>query len=219
MSDQKHIWNRKRFAMSIRSAMHILKQNGGHILYYGSVAVVLVAVAIAAERYRVDPEPEAMVLPAVDVSTGAVEEKLQLSLPEGMALIRGYAAEPFWNAMLGQWECHGGADYSLKDDTVISLCDGSVTGLGRSARLGGFIEISAGELLLRYASLAPAEDLQIGERVRMGDRLGTADAGMTGEAWLGAHLHLESEVNGVPTDPAKILEECVAQAQKSAGDS
>ena len=56
------------------------------------------------------------------------------------------------------------------------------------------------ELLLRYASVSPAEGIVPGMRVEMGERIAVADDSMPGEALMGAHLHLEMEREGRNVD-------------------
>ena len=107
---------------------------------------------------------------------------------------------PTWNAGLGFWESHEAVDYQMKDDAVVSLTSGVVCAVGRNGIWGGFVEVTCGDAVLRYASIAPRSDLSLGDALLPGDVIGQADTSMPGEAELGAHLHLELQRDGVAED-------------------
>ena len=181
-----------------RNALHglidFLKKNGGRIAYYALVVVALCAIARAAEIYRADIAAEdALVLPAVDVLE--VEEPApEILLPEEWKLLRGYSDEPQWRSELGMWETHPAVDYACAG--VLCLQDGIVRTVGESGVYGGFVEVESDGALMRYASIEPAEGIEPGAALEMGDLIGTADASMPGEADAGAHLHLELYLDG-----------------------
>jgi len=176
----------------MREGWRGLKKHWGRIVYWCGVAAVVTGIAFAAEAYMRD-ETE-LTLPAVDVS--AMLEELQedrpaFYRPEDMKLLRGYTALPEWNGELGLWEAHTACDYSFADEAVPCLCTGEVCTIGESGVYGGFVEIDCGELLFRYASIVPDEDLKLGKTVAAGELLGYASDGMPAEYNLGSHLHLE----------------------------
>lgn len=178
----------------------LLKKNSGRIFYYGGVAIVLAAIAFAAESY-LQSEPEELVAPTAEVS--ALLERIgkpELLCPEGMQLLRGFSAQPEWNAELRQWESHEAMDYSLKDDEVLCLQDGIVQAVGESGRCGGFVEVECGGRSYVYASLLPDAAILPGMEIKAGDSIGKADNAMPGEQELGAHLHLEIFEDGKATD-------------------
>ena len=188
-----------------RNALHglidFLKKNGGRIAYYALVVVALCAIARAAEIYRADIAAEdALVLPAVDVLE--VEEPApEILLPEEWKLLRGYSDEPQWRSELGMWETHPAVDYACAG--VLCLQDGIVRTVGESGVYGGFVEVESDGALMRYASIEPAEGIEPGAALEMGDLIGTADASMPGEADAGAHLHLELYLDGGAADFAE----------------
>lgn len=201
--------------MRIRRSAEIMKKYGGKIAYYGAVTIALSAIAIAAEQYRTDRDEaaDALILPAVDVEAAApAEKKTSFQLPEDMISIRGFTREPRWNQDLGQWENHMAVDYRCPDNVVVSACDGVVSMIGESGVCGGFVEITAGEYLLRYASMEPEQKLEPGMKVSAGDVIGTADASMASEALMGAHLHLELIKMGESIDFAMEAEKNTAQS-------
>lgn len=192
-------------ALNGRTLLNFIKRNHRHILYYGAMAVLLCALAYAADIYRSENAQETLVLPSVELERGEdAAIKPMLSFPNGTLSIRGFHSEPAWNDALGQWEIHTARDYSLDGERVTALCDGIVADIGHDAGLGGYVEIQSGELLLRYASMRPEEALQIASTVKAGDLLGHADGSMLSEQYMQAHLHLEAEIGGEALDPGKI---------------
>ena len=187
----------RRFAASARA-------HGREIAYYGGVALALTAIAFAAEQYRGGrgEDPAAPALPVVELSVPAEaeEEEDAFHAPEGAEILRAYAAEPEWNGSLGLWETHAAVDYRLEGDEVVCLGAGVVCTVGRSGVYGGFVEVDCGDVLLRYASIAPRAGLAPGDALEAGDAIGTADASMPGEAGIGAHLHLEAVCGGAYED-------------------
>jgi len=98
---------------------------------------------------------------------------------------------------------HQGLDLSAPPGTpVFATADGRVSFAGRSGSYGRLIVVDhGGGWETRYAHLHRI-DVDKGERVRCGDRLGTV--GHSGNA-NGDHLHYEIRRNGVPVDPAPTL--------------
>lgn len=195
------------------------RAHGREIAYYAAIALALTAIAFGAEMYRnrrnVDAAPQT--LPAAELAAPVAEEPEEAeageeapALPEGAQLLRGYAESPAWNAALGLWESHPAADYQLPDDAVPCLLSGTVSDIKRGGALGGCVEVESGGQILRYASIEPRADLQIGDALEAGELLGVANDSMPGEAQLGPHLHLELLRNGAHADFAAWLDEAPA---------
>lgn len=192
----------------LRHTLVFIRKNSGQIAYYACVALVLTAVAVAAERLRPGNRlEEELILPAVEISLPAKETAEPVfEIPEGMLELRGYAAQPEWNRAYGHWETHTAVDFNCTDGVVYSFSDGKVKTIGKSGVYGGFVEIELDDMLLRYASIAPDENLQVGDAVKKGDMLGLSDDSMPGEAYMKAHLHLEFIRNDKCLDFGKELE-------------
>lgn len=173
-------------------------KNRSKIAYYGGVALVLAAVAVAAEQYRRgDTETEPLILPPAEVEISAQVEPVPVfTEPQGLTLLRGFSQLPQWNETLGLWETHAAVDYQCTENQIVSLSEGIVQTIGLSGIYGGFVEVVTDQYLVRYASLTPAAGLSAGDPISAGDVLGTADDSMPGENHLGAHLHLELECMG-----------------------
>ena len=194
-----------------RKLLEGLRLHGKEIAYYGSVALALTLIAVAAEHYRSEnlTEPAVPALPAIELTVpdGAEEDEIILTAPEGAELLRSYAAAPEWNATLALWETHTATDYQMEDCEVASLSAGIVQTVGKSGVYGGFVEVICGDCLLRYASIAPRDGLTPGDALTIGDSIGRADQSMPSEAELGAHLHLELLREGAFEDFAALCSE------------
>lgn len=183
----------------------------GQFIYCLSIALVLIIVAFAAERYRNENSLSNLDVPVLAVGEIAPHEvapegeTIALRAPEGGELLRGWSEKPMWDDELRSWESHRAADYRLKDDAVVSLSAGTVRGVGVSGALGGYVEVACGELLLRYCSVKPAEGLKVGDALQPGELIGSADASLPGESALGHHLHLEVLRGGEELDFISLL--------------
>ena len=195
----------RRCARRIRDFM---KRNGGRIAYYGLVVAALCAIARAAEIYRADNAAEdALVLPASDAMDVLETEEPapQVLCPEDWRLLRGFSDAPQWRSELGMWETHPAVDYAC--ESVLCLQDGIVRTVGESGVYGGFVEVESGGVLMRYASIEPAEGIEPGVALELGDAIGTSDTSMPGEADAGAHLHLELYLGDEVADFARYAED------------
>lgn len=173
----------------------------GRILYYGGVALVLAALALAAEGYRQGDE-NALVMPGTQIVSALQQRKAspEILRPEGMTLQRRFSAAPEWNGLLRQWESHEAVDYWMQDVGVRCLEAGTVRTVGESGVYGGFVEIECDDRLYRYASLQPDVEIHAGMHLEAGELIGEADDCMPGEAGQGRHLHLEVYDAGAAVD-------------------
>lgn len=197
----------KKMEMGLKKVLCLLRRYAGQIGYYTCVALVLTAVAVAAERYRNGKDvAEALVLPAVELTTPAPDRNTCIfEVPDKMTVLKAYTDLPEWNEIYGQWETHAAVDWLSVQDEVSSLSEGIVRTVGKSGVYGGFVEVESGEYLLRYASITPDADVLPGVHLKKGDRLGKADTSMPSEAHMGTHLHLELYRKGMIVN---FLDEC-----------
>jgi len=191
----------------LSACLRALKGCAGKIAYYTGVAIVLTAVAYAAECYRKEEavQTDAFILPAVEEVKKTNETPPLFQRNEAWNLIRAFNSQTEWNDELLQWQAHAAADYSCRNDIVESISDGKVLFIGRNGQYGNYIEIETEEYLLRYASVLPVEELTEGAKVKAGERIGVADDTMPGETQAGSHVHLEILKSGAYLDPETEL--------------
>lgn len=193
---------------SLKKCWPAIRKNAAQIAYYSGVALALCAFAFAAQSIRDRREKTQTIpsLPAVEMEESAQAESEAFIFPQDWTLMREYVPLPEWNAQLGCWQSHPGADVTNEDQTAVSICEGVVRSVGKNGIYGGFVEVESGEVLVRYASVAPAEDLAAGHMLSAGDAIGTMDTSMPAEAHSGAHLHLEIQSDGRCLDPLELME-------------
>lgn len=185
----------------------VLRKYAGQIGYYACVALVLAAVALAAERFRNgDEAAQALVLPAVELAEPVPEEKEALfEVPDPMEVMGVYSSQPEWNSIHRQWETHAAVDFVSEDERVYSFSEGVVRTVGKSGLYGGFVEVETEDYLLRYCSVEPEEGIIPGKLVKKGVEIGSTDNSMPGEGYMGSHLHFELWKND---NACNIMEEC-----------
>lgn len=97
---------------------------------------------------------------------------------------------------------HTGTDWALPMRTpVLAITGGQVVNLGVSKSGAVFISILSGDLRHVYYHL-DATSRNMNDRVKEGDQVGVS--GNTGLS-TGPHLHLETKIKGVLTDPVKVI--------------
>lgn len=109
-----------------------------------------------------------------------------------------------YNATLGDWRTHNGADYAAEAGAQIpSLTAGTVTGIYEDALWGGVVElVDRSGALWRYCGLEETA-VEDHDTVRAGDVLGTLGT-VPSEADGGSHLHLEVMRDGAWLDPETL---------------
>jgi murein DD-endopeptidase MepM/ murein hydrolase activator NlpD len=98
---------------------------------------------------------------------------------------------------------HTGIDFRGEfGEPIHATANGTVTTAGWSGGYGKMVEIDHGNgLSTRYGHLSEI-DVQIGQRIRMGQVIGRL--GSTGRS-TGPHLHYETRIDGEAVDPDKFL--------------
>jgi murein DD-endopeptidase MepM/ murein hydrolase activator NlpD len=112
-----------------------------------------------------------------------------------------FALEPYYG---GYAHFHTGVDllagYGIP---IVAAAGGRVTATGYAFDFGLRVEITDIYGLVEiYAHMSEVSGLTVGQRVRQGQQIGLV--GSTGLS-IGAHLHLQFEVGGVPTDPLPLV--------------
>lgn len=195
---------------ALRKIGMFIRRNAGQALYYAGVALVLCAFAFAAQQLRMKRNPDAaeaaMPIAEIEAAETVQTEEIVFFLPETAQIVREYSAQPQWQAELGCWQCHPGMDVRFEDDMARSIAEGRVVVIGENGSYGGFVEVETAEFLLRYASIEPLEEMEVGMELKAGEKIGTANSSMPGEGSLGAHIHLEMMKDGAHVDPAQWIE-------------
>ncbi len=144
--------------------------------------------------------------PVVDVDVPKVEWHLPV---DKVDVIRYYNdAKLQYNETLDHWKIHKAVDFKLNTgDNVYACYDGTVSKVYTNTLEGTVVVIdSEGGIQTIYKSLnKDSVSVKVGQKVKGGNKIGAADNSAGFESKLGAHLHLEINLNGKAVDPANYL--------------
>lgn len=191
-----------------KSIADLWRRHRAGIIYYGAVAAVLIAIALAADGYRdrrsaeiAQGEPAQMMLasPILTDAPAAESEKFTPQLPEGATVLRAFSKTPALNAALGQWEAHGGTDICYASGDVLALCAGTVAEISKDDRFGCTVIVQTGDDRICYMGVEETA-VRAGDRVDAGECIAQQSDRVRCEAHLGAHVHIEAAVAGENID-------------------
>ena len=159
-----------------------------------------------------EPETEATTESQTTTEPVSVEQdesntpyKSYYEYPLGETVQKGYTEELVADETMGDYRAHTGVDFSGKeDDTVLSINKGKVINVYNDNMYGGVVEIDHGGMLVaKYCGLKTI-GVTIGEYVELGDEIGTVGT-VPIESVQGAHLHLETKLNGKFVNPLDVM--------------
>jgi len=114
-----------------------------------------------------------------------------------------------YNETLDHWKVHKAVDFKLNEgDKVYACFDGKISKIYTNLLEGTVIVIDhEGGIQTTYKSLnKDSVTLKVGDTVKGGDKIATADASASFESKSGPHLHLEVSLNGSLVDPANYID-------------
>jgi len=113
-----------------------------------------------------------------------------------------------YSKTLNQWEAHKAIDFLAEEGTdVYAVLDGTITEVSYTYLMGNIVRLDVGNgLVVVYKSLASDVPVAVGDIVKQGDVIGKVGNTAKSEASDGAHLHLETWLNGVNVDPNEYLD-------------
>ena len=165
-------------------------------------------------RIRALPPPGSMLVIPVDPTIGPNLPNGELADPlkpgqfvcpiQGAKIIQkfgptSFALEPSYGGYL---HFHTGVDIIAGYGTpILAAAGGTVTGVGYLGDFGFRVEVTDSYGFVEIYAHMETGTVILGQYVQQGDRVGLV--GSTGLS-IGAHLHLQLEVGGVPTDPLPL---------------
>ena len=150
-------------------------------------------------------DPQQSPDPSSDVLVDAIAPGRLLCPIQGAQIIQkfgptSFALEPSYD---GYAHFHTGVDLLAGYGTpIVAAAGGTVTATGDSFGFGIRVEITDMYGLVEIYAHMSQVGVTVGQRVRQGKAIGFV--GSTGFS-IGAHLHLQFEVGGVPTDPLPLV--------------
>ena len=136
------------------------------------------------------------------------EKTLQTMFPVEGKEVYGYAMETLsYNQTTRDWRTHSGIDIAAEAGTqVVAAADGEVYTTYEDEVLGYTVVIRhAGGYTTQYSSLNENLAVKAGDKVSMGDVIGTVDATALVETVLGPHVHFSVTYQDKPMDPADFF--------------
>ncbi len=110
----------------------------------------------------------------------------------------------FWET-LDLWQWHPAVDF-IGEGNVVAVRDGEVTDVEKTSIDGNVVTVKHDDGYVSiYKSLGNKIAVKVGDKVKAGDKLGTASASMMSELKTGSHLHFELKKDGNYVDPATML--------------
>jgi LysM repeat protein len=151
----------------------------------------------------VDPTVGPNLKPGVPADP-VVPGKLMCPIPGATIIQRfgptSFAVEPSYGGYL---HFHTGIDLLAGYGTPIAAAaGGTVTATGFAGDFGLRVEITDSYGLVEIYAHMEQVGVNVGQRVQQGDKIGLV--GSTGLS-IGAHLHFQMEIGGVPTDPLPLI--------------
>ena len=111
-----------------------------------------------------------------------------------------FALEPAYGGYL---HFHSGIDLLAGYGTpIMAAAGGKVTATGSAAYFGTRVEVTDSYGLIEIYAHMEEVSVTVGQEVRQGQKVGLV--GSTGLS-IGAHLHFQLEVGGLPTDPGQLF--------------
>lgn len=139
------------------------------------------------------------------VSTTPVEMLSPLTSAE---VLKWYSdTELFYNSTLKQWEAHRAVDLtSSVSNNVYAVLDGTVADCSYTYADGYCVTINHDDgLTTVYCSLANLDNVQKGQHVSRGQKIGEISTSASNESMEGGHLHFAVKLNGTAVDPSNYL--------------
>jgi murein DD-endopeptidase MepM/ murein hydrolase activator NlpD len=112
-----------------------------------------------------------------------------------------------YNQTTRDWRTHNGIDLAAQEGSeVVSAADGEVHSIYEDETLGTTVVIRhLGGYNTKYSSLDKELKVEVGQKVAMGQAIGTVGTTALVESTLGPHVHFSVTYQDLPMDPAEFL--------------
>ncbi len=153
------------------------------------------------------PNQSQTLTPGTEATAPAVSTLQTTSPVEGQEVF-GYSMEALsYNRTTRDWRTHNGVDIAAEAGTeVVAAADGEVYTTYEDETLGYTVVIRhAGGYTTCYSSLSQDLRVKAGDKVTMGQVIGTVGTTALVETVLGPHVHFSVTYQDAPMDPAEFL--------------
>ena len=170
----------------------------------------------AAVIHQEDPVSAAVTEPGSEQGTAAStepadtkpKEPLKTAAPVDGSLVAEYAMECLsYNETTRDWRVHAGCDFGAEAGTEVkAAADGEVYTVYNDEQMGTTVVIRHQDgYTTQYGSLSEEVLVKAGDKVTMGQAIGTVGSTALMESALGDHVCFRVTCDGEPVDPAEFL--------------
>ena len=135
-------------------------------------------------------------------------EKLRTAPPLSGSVTTLYAMDSLsYNETTRDWRVHNGVDYPGElGDPVSAAADGTVISVREDDSLGTTVVLRhTGGYETTYQNLEKSVPVQLGDKVVLGQTIGSVGATALTESAIGPHVHFSVSYQDMPMDPADFL--------------
>lgn len=135
-------------------------------------------------------------------------EKLRIAPPLSGSVTTLYAMDSLsYNETTRDWRVHNGVDYPGElGDPVSAAADGTVISIREDDSLGTTVVLRhTGGYETTYQNLEESVPVQLGDKVVLGQTIGSVGATALTESAIGPHVHFSVAYQDMPMDPADFL--------------
>lgn len=135
-------------------------------------------------------------------------EKLRTAPPLSGSVTTLYAMDNLsYNETTRDWRVHNGVDYPGElGDPVSAAADGTVISVREDDSLGTTVVLRhTGGYETTYQNLEETVPVQLGDKVVLGQTIGSVGATALTESAIGPHVHFSVAYQDMPMDPADFL--------------
>ena len=146
--------------------------------------------------------------PSAQTTQPTEHQSLKTASPVSGQTVSSYSMEALsYNLTTRDWRVHNGVDFAAEAGTeVVAAADGEVYTVYEDDTMGTTVVIRhLNGYNTRYSSLSPELKVKAGDRVTMGQVIGTVDNTALVETVLGPHVHFSVTYLDQPMDPMEFL--------------
>lgn len=151
-----------------------------------------------------ETRPSETTLPPATVT----RQPMKTAAPVEGETVAVYAMDSLgYNPTTRDWRVHNGVDIAAPEGTeVLAAADGTVYTVYEDETMGTTVVIRHQEgFITKYASLAAEVAVAPGDKVTLGQKIGTVGSTALLESAIGSHVHFSVTQNDEPVDPADFL--------------
>ena len=212
MSNKKNYYSAKGYYIALVLCAAAIGVSG--YLYYRSSqqeADVPAAVTQQEDVSAVATQPgkaEQPTVPTLETEPTTGKKPLKTAAPVEGELVAPYSMECLsYNATTRDWRTHNGMDIAAEAGTEVkAAADGEVYTIYNDEEMGTTVVIRhEGGYTTHYASLSEMVNVAAGDKVTLGQTIGTVGSTALMESALGDHVCFRVTCDGETVDPAEFL--------------